>query len=496
MKKQQRTALAKFLGELNAKSSPGTPLSKQQLVSRFNAELQSKGQPLVSERDADIDLLFRKTVQDVFHARSALGGLGAESAHDAMLNSCWKVAFESALAAVFVRNKAFFKDNVLRALTRLKPIVMGSLRARNTDTDKALYKCFQNDANAVQAWNARKASTQPIAYPIVTNKNVKLIPDDKIIAYYEQVFLEENYENFFEEQLTAIYNFGDFVTRPHKFSAVKLVPEALKFTGSDTTFIIKQMIEDWAKYKKSGKPGWFDPVKEGNPSVSRQERQHTGPNDSLSIHTNFSGKYAGVWAVQGNRTVEVGNPYLGYVEDMLIPPFFNTTGVGLWRPMDSSFNPLDKTSNPQDEASIAMHRLDMPMVGGISGGMGTYLITLKWAGGNVTKEDLLKSFYSAYSVMISKGYHSFHEVAVVGESIGLWYRGGDYLSLLPPEWLDLIPDLKELVGRFEEQLLSNRGRSERNVYTFGFYKGSADPIVTAPQRGGFNRRVGTSKEAP
>ncbi|WP_147446546.1 hypothetical protein [Corallococcus sp. CA047B] len=493
MNQRQRAALHQFLAGLGRTLDPNTPLSKQQLVSQFNVAQASANQPPISERDADIDMLFRKTVQDVVRGRSALMGPGAESHHDVMMNSCWKVAFESALAAVLFRNKAFFKENVLRALATLKPIVLGSLRAKASDTDKALFQCFQGDANAVQAYNARKLNNGPIAYPIVTDTNVKVIPDAQVVPYYERVFLPENYENFFEEQLTAIYNFGDFVTRPHKFapkpsaSAVapvaKLTPEGLRFTGSDTTWLISHMMEDWAKYKLAGKPGWFDPVKEGNPSVSRQERQHTGPGHSLTVHTNYSGKYGGVWAVQGNRTIDVSNPYLGYVEDMLIPPFFNTTGVGLWRPMDS-------TGNALDEASVAMHRLDMPMIGGISGGMGTYLITLKWAGHNAKREDLLKCFYAAYSVMITKGYHSFHEVAVVGESVNLWYNGGDYLSLLPDAWVHELPDLEELVGRFQELLGANQGRSERNTLVFTKYHDSAEPVPFP------KRHIGISKEAP
>lgn len=322
MNQRQRLALMQFIGELGRTLNPATPLSKQQLLSRFNTAQALGGHPPVSERDADIDMLFRKTVQDVVRGRTVLSGPGADSHHDVMFNSCWKVAFESALAAVFFRNKGFFKDNVLKALTTLRPIVLGSLRARTTPTDKALFKCFQGDANAVQAYNARKLSNGPIAYPIVTTKDVKVIPEDAVVPYYERVFREDHYENFFEEQLTAIYNFGDFVTRPHKFSTEKLVPERLQFTGSNTTWLITHMMTDWAKYKKAGLPGWFDPVKEGNPSVSRQERQHTGPGNSLTVHTNYSGRYAGVWAVQGNRTIDVSNPYLGYVEDMLIPPLF------------------------------------------------------------------------------------------------------------------------------------------------------------------------------
>jgi hypothetical protein len=284
------------------------------------------------------------------------------------------------------------------------------------------------------------------------------------LSYFKFVFREDNFEDTFEEKLTAIYNFADFVTRPHKYSK-GLSHENLQLHCHSS--LIKFMLKDWAKYKRAITPGWFNQEESGKPSVSRQTRQTKGNINiaPLDISNNLSGSYSGIWAVRSNRTVDVFNPYLTYVEDLLAPPFYDITGVGLWRPMD-------KTNSPKDAASMAMHRLDMPLIGGISGGMGSYIIAMTWLGGgkNLTREGVNLAFFAAYSIMISKGYHSFHEVAAVAETLGLWYTHGDYKSVFEESLLAELTDIKELFDRFSFLLDRTQRTSDKHVYAYSRYR--------------------------
>lgn len=490
MKQSQRSVLRNYLGE---GCNPEQPLSKQQLISRVNVVLENAGKPPIHERDPDIDILFRRTTTELRRKLQLLGPGRVEHGHDAMMNSCWKVAFESALAAVIFRNKNFVEDEILATTNRLAAIVLPSLKANETSADKALYRCYRHDPNANHAFYARQKNPGRIAYPLEVQSKGSAIPREAMLSYYEMVLRSDNYEDTFEEKLTAIYNFGDLVTRPHKYSDEQLTPTALAFSTKERTGWLRPMIENWSYYKKSKAPGWFDQDKAGNPSVSRQTRQEINQAadgtdlEPLTLHNNKSGDYAGIWAVKGTRTIDVSNPYLGYVEDLLIPPIYDITGVGLWRPR----NMTDRWS---DAAGVAMHRLDMPMIGGMSGGMGSYLITMKWIGDNLTSEKIVKSFLAAYSVMISKGYHSFHEVAAVGRTLLLPYDHGDYLSVLDgvPEILEL-DDFRELLGRFDELLEGARRTGRRQVLRQGIPRYRPSPSARGASANARARRntVGT-----
>jgi len=475
MNKIQKKALIDYLSALGNKEHQ---LSNQQLINRVNLELSKAGQQLIHPKDPDVGMLFRRSASTILNATKA-NQLSADTQHDMMFNSCWKVAFESALAALIFTNKAVVKDVIIKTITNLEKIVLPCLSKPLSPADKALFNCYQSDANANHAYYARERHQKgPLPYPIKAMDNGSKIPKECMTAYYQYVFRTDNYDDTFEEKLTAIYNFADFVTRPHKFKGeMEDIKLATLTTYSFAHIKIDSMLTDWARYKKAPTFGWFDQEKSGNPSVSRQKRINIthlaseGYPNTLTIQNNMSGKYSGIWAVQGTRSIDVSNPYLAYVEDMLIPPFYDITGVGLWRPMK-------KTKEPMDRASLAMHSLDMPMIGGFSGGMGSFLLSMKWVGRNTTRESLTMSFFAAYSVMISKGYHSFHEVAAIAGTLGLWYRHGNYLSLIEESALKDLPDVKELVGRFDEQLKRASRTHKKHVVAFDYYKEHVDLTPT------------------
>lgn len=451
-----------YLSGLEDQRKAEQVLSPEQLIARVNLILKERTQPTIHPRDVEVHMLFRRTPQQILRDLRQKR-FPASISHDAMFNQCWKVAFESALACIILRNKGIVEDVVMRTVRELAKTVLPALKIRGNKTEQGLFKCYQEDANACHAFSARFALGQyrqnELEYPLDTTKSKQLIPDGNVVSYFEFVFREDNFAVTFEEKMTAIYNFSDFVTRPHKFEAdPKSLKQDLKFRDSTT---VESMLRNWRYYKLNDDPGWFDQKKEGNPSVSRVSRQGKG----LEISTNHSGDYAGIWAVKGHRTVDVFNPYLAYVEDMLVPPFYDITGVGLWRPRN-------RTGHQKDAAGVAMHRLDMPMIGGISGGMGSYLIAMIYIGQNYSRERVSLAFFAAYAVMIAKGYHSFHEVAAVAQILGLGlpYKHGDYESLLRGSPIAELKEVKELCSRFSSELRRTKEVSERHVLGLTTYR--------------------------
>jgi hypothetical protein len=73
MNQQERASLRKFIAALKETSAADLPLSKQQLVSRFNTDQTANGQPVIREQDPDVDVLFRKTVSDLARAQTRAG---------------------------------------------------------------------------------------------------------------------------------------------------------------------------------------------------------------------------------------------------------------------------------------------------------------------------------------------------------------------------------------------------------------------------------------
>jgi hypothetical protein len=133
-------------------------------------------------------------------------------------------------------------------------------------------------------------------------------------------------------------------------------------------------------------------------------------------------------------------------------PFYNITGVGLWQPTIARARHVggsDEARRERDFAYRAMYQLDMPLIGGASGGMGSYLLTFA-AIGQRQGIDLQYAFLAATSVMIGKGYHSFHELATVAATMGVSYTPGDYFSVIPPAVVRRHRGIRELIVQFPE----------------------------------------------
>jgi hypothetical protein len=161
MTPNQRNFLKQYLTKLKNSSTVEQPLSPEQLIGRINLELKQKEMDLIHPKDPEVHMLFRRTPRQVLSETKKNSG-NVNMSHDAMFNSCWKVAFESALAAIILRNKHIVEEVVMRAIVTLRDIVLPSLENKTTDTDTGLASCYQKDANACHAFFARKGDIGPL----------------------------------------------------------------------------------------------------------------------------------------------------------------------------------------------------------------------------------------------------------------------------------------------------------------------------------------------
>lgn len=388
--------------------------------------------------------------------------------HDEMFNNRRKIAFESGMAGALFQQSSDFNQVVNDTLKNLgqiiPPAIIAAAQIRSgTDSQNALFNLLAKDPNTMRAFAARQSGKSPETLPLNEVETINQSNQEdrnKLRTYITGLFTGTlDPPATFEEKLTVIYNFSDFMTRPYKFdiSAGKTLKKLTDIQLEGLTEPQKlQILTSWQKFKQQSPiPGLFDKTAH-NASESRYPRKRKKDGiDTVSVKTNLSEGVSGLFPVSTGRPKDAlpENPHAGLVADQTHSAFYNVTGVGLWQPgiaaprvePDGS----DLANRERDFAYEAMYRHDMPLIGGASGGMGSYLLTFS-AIGKLKGPDLQKAFLAAASVMIGKGYHSFHELATIAQTFGLQYRPGDYLSMIPDEVILGNENLKEMVLRFPE----------------------------------------------
>ena len=365
--------------------------------------------------------------------------------HDAMFNNRNKVAFESALASILFTNNECFDTVINKTISKLKKIIVPVLHEvldyyKNEDLKNiknkakiALFKCLTEEKDTRYAYEAYKNNTTG-KYPYTLMAKIPDTINEKkdMVSYYENhVLSTNNNKNTIEEKLTIIYNIGDFISRPFKFSSNKISVNDIDFIDK---IIINTMTENIKKYKEAKATGLFAP--DGNhPSESRYTRIH-----KTDIKKNISGEYAGIYPVLAKRPNEPFNNF-SKVKEFLINPIYDISGVGLWQPGVARRN-IGKDGS--DFASKAI-KYDMPLIAGASGGIGSLMNTFCVIGKIEDIEEKKLAFLAATIMFILKGYHSFHEAAIIGKYFGIPYKIGNYSSTFPKGLVDKIPDLKKLM---------------------------------------------------
>jgi hypothetical protein len=112
----------------------------------------------------------------------------------------------------------------------------------------------------------------------------------------------------------------------------------------------------------------------------------------------------------------------------------------------------DLENREKDFAYQAMYELDMPGIGGASGGSGGDLLVTEIFGGITDPEDLQKAAFCSSMEMVRNGYHSFHEAATIARLFGAQYTPGNYASAIPQSWVNALPELKQLQEQFPHLL--------------------------------------------
>jgi len=240
--------------------------------------------------------------------RHSEGNLASEigTLHDQMFNNRDKVAFESALATVLFNHPKFFEPVITKTIRKLGGLVMPVLEKnlsflknpelfeKPSAAEFGLFKCFTGDKNFLTSYHAYTTKSVGL-YPMneKASKPESVEEAEAMVRYFRtHVFNESSDTATLDEKLTAIYNFGDFMTRPFKFTQEGFSWDNIDFVENS---IKSTMKKHWESYKiNHGIPGLFSSKPPGNKSESRAERIR-------NYEENLSGNYPGIWPVHAKR---------------------------------------------------------------------------------------------------------------------------------------------------------------------------------------------------
>lgn len=462
--------------------------AKQRKLASSESE---QGSPVDEERDTISGVDTRRT--QVRTRRASLPGSiteadWAEAGHDEMFNNRRKVAFESGLAGALFKKPELFADIVNQALDNIREIVAPAIERviksedSSSPSDRALFQAQIKDTDllyAFEGWNNGKDSTTLKKLPSTReDKDFQVKFGQYIIDLLNP---ETNIKPNLNENLKVLYNFARFLGDPEQFDQ-NLKQDDINFPSESNFNSIKSEFQDqWKKLKpENPTPGLFEPPnltstsqrryqrlkdKEDNRSEEKSglfpvrtdaEKRQEAAKDR--VNSNKKGTDEKLYRPFTDKTLNPSNPHAELVRDSVEPALYNITGVGLWRPGIAKYENVD-TNRPYGSRNFAyeaMFRHDMPLIGGASGGIGLFMLAFKILG-KIKQPELQKAFLVAASSMISKGFHSFHELATVANFLGVNYRPGDYFSVFKNKDVDIFDeifdqndDLKKLALTFPE----------------------------------------------
>lgn len=147
-------------------------------------------------------------------------------------------------------------------------------------------------------------------------------------------------------------------------------------------------------------------------------------NKASLVNILFRNKYFSDRArVSVNENVACTQQY-GFVKNPYFCSFFTSQLISRRRAVDVF--ELDTNS----DYAVDIARNDLPFVAGPSGHTGSLLLG---AGlyGKLNNEQLKEYLLATFAYLAAGGNHSFHEVMIIGRLVGLNYKDGEYLDVLP-----------------------------------------------------------------
>lgn len=369
--------------------------------------------------------------------------------YNAMFNRKDMVLFETALAGAIYKQKAFLASGLWLVADKIAFILENTLLndevMLSTPQLKSIREIYFKE---IFTWDCRDEFNKQRGLPIETPIQLSEIP---IFKEWALRILRSQSVDHIIAQIFVIYTYIGFITRPDRMclASIEEAPVELFLSHAQKELIIKNYI----RHKMSKKSGLFiqqedlpylnkkNNLMQLGRSGARKEKlsQFFKPlNNSVSDNPpqNIAGIVPGK-GCRGSEPIALDELPADFVALLLAADLdFRRTSAGVWQPCLPEPDRNRRQLNiplAKDHFYNEAIRKNLPLVGGASGGVGTFEIAALLVD-NLPQTELEKFRLLVTAIYISKGFHSIHEMASIinlmrdpKESL---YQPGNYGSFI------------------------------------------------------------------